>query len=188
MAGGDKQGKDVSDAEQTWMCFSNAKGQGLSPSPWQGTSCPSLIAQGSSRATGLWGCAMPRAAPWGGPCQAAEQGQGGNEAPAQQGSLVLSCWPQAQGQQPWPKCCRSWLWQGLSAAAHPCALCSPGCPTVSMPCASVPAGCRHPPAAPPGWALPLLTALCPACLCLATQSLGLDTKGVLSTFTVLMKF
>ena len=25
MTGGDKQGKGVSDAEQTWMCFSNAK-------------------------------------------------------------------------------------------------------------------------------------------------------------------
>ena len=121
MAAGDKQGKGVCGAEQSWMCFRNAKGQGLSPSPWQGRCCPSLIAQGSSRATGMWGCAMPRAAPWGGPCQAAGQGQGGNEAPAQQGSLALSCWPQAQGQQPWPKGCTSCLWQGL-AAAQPRAL------------------------------------------------------------------
>ena len=44
MTGGDKQGKGVSNAEQTWMCFSNAKGQGLNP--WQGTSCPSLIIGG----------------------------------------------------------------------------------------------------------------------------------------------
>ncbi|CAN8173959.1 unnamed protein product, partial [Coccothraustes coccothraustes] len=68
--------------------------------------------------SGMWGWAMPRAGAWGGPCQAAEQGQGGHEAPGLPGSLVPS-WPQAQGQQPWPKCCPSWLCQGLAAAAHP---------------------------------------------------------------------
>ena len=162
MTGGDKQGKGVSDAEQSWMCFRNAKGQGLSPSPWQGRSCPSLRAQGSCRGTGMWGWAVPRAAPWGGPCQAAEQGQGGTEAPGLQGSLV-SCWPQGQGQQPWPKCCPSWLWQGLAAAAHPSALCSPGCPTLSLPCASVPAGCPHPPGCPT-WLAPSFAGSSASCL------------------------
>ena len=54
--------------------------------------------------------------------------------------LLSPNWPQGQGQQPWPKCCRSCLCQGLPASAHPSAHSGPGCPTVSTPCVSVPAG------------------------------------------------
>ena len=91
MTGGDKEGKGVSGAEQSWRCFRNAKGQGLSPSPWPGRCCPSLLAQGSSQ-DGHWDVGMcnSKGRTISSPCQAAEQGQGGHEAPGLQGSLVSS--------------------------------------------------------------------------------------------------
>jgi len=38
-----------------WVCLVRQKGQGLSPSPWQGRSCPSGLAQGSCWGSGRWG-------------------------------------------------------------------------------------------------------------------------------------
>ena len=52
------------DSEYSWLCYTKAKGQGLTPSPWEGRSCPSHVAQGSSWGPAMQGCAMPIARLW----------------------------------------------------------------------------------------------------------------------------
>ena len=37
------------------LCFMKQKGQAVISSPWQGGSCPSRVAQGSSWDRGMWG-------------------------------------------------------------------------------------------------------------------------------------